>query len=126
MLQTLASRHPGDYSRADAAARVASATETAFNALHDELVSALMTNPAAPVATPGFGPHRRKPMSAAAVVEDMLAGSEGDALLTELLTIVGQCASGRPTPEAHLRAKAWIARVAEKHAKYHCDDAVEA
>ena len=120
-----ASRQPSDYSRADASARVTSAVTDAYHLLQDELIDALTTEPARFVWTPGFGEHRRKPMSAAAVVEDMLAGSDGDALLIELLSVVGQCATGKPGPETHLRAKAWIARVAKKHAAYHCDDAVQ-
>lgn len=119
-------RHPADYSRADAAGRRSDATAQAYHLLLDELTDALMTDPARTVWTPGFGEHRRKPMSAAAVVEDMLAGSDGDALLIELLSILGQCAAGRPGPDVHIRAKAWLARVGEKHARYHEDDAVEA
>ena len=96
-------------------------TELEFLALRDELIDALLQDPARIVSTPGF--ERTKPMTAAEVVEDSFDYPGGGASLHELLRIVGAVAAGRlSSAEAnrlHLRASAWIATAGVVHAEYH-------
>jgi len=93
--------------------------DKAFVTLRDELIDALLTDPAKLVRTPGFG---KREHSAADVVSDNFAGASGDAALHELLSIVGLCAKGNGGNELHMRAKAWIAARAAEHAAWHQDD----
>ena len=96
-----------------------SAAESAYVSLRDELIDALLTDPATMVRTPGFKPGMT---SAADVVDNDIAGADGEAALHELLRIVGMCAQGRTDAEVHLRASAWIAARAREHAQFHQDD----
>lgn len=86
--------------------------------LRNELINALMEDPARVVATPGF---RVKSMTAADVVRDDLCSKLGDKLMHELLCVAGVAAKGQMTHELHLRASALIAGVAKSHADYHAD-----
>ena len=100
------------------------AAAIAYAALRDELINALMSDPAKEVRVPGF--TSRGPMlSAAAVVDDAMAGARGDEILHELLSIVGMCAKGKADHELHLRASAWIAARAAEHAHWHQEDLVD-
>ncbi len=95
------------------------AASRAHRVLRTEMVEALLNDPQRKVQTPGFN---LPAMTAAEVVNDNFAGTNGDASLLELLRIVGLCAAGNSTPELHLRASAWIAGAAAEHAAFHRDD----
>jgi len=89
--------------------------DSAYATLRDEMIDALMQDPALLVRTPG---ERRAERPAQSVVGEML----GDSELHELLRIVGMCAAGRADHELHLRASAWIAARASEHAAWYADD----
>lgn len=101
----------GGYARRD---RLDALTTSAYASLRDELIDALMLDPARQVRTPG---ERRAERPAQDAVGEML----GDTELRELLRIVGMCAAGRADHELHLRASAWIAARASQHAAWHAD-----
>lgn len=104
------------YARQD---RRDSLAESAFTSLRDELIHALMHDPAQVVRTPGYKPREH---TAADVINDSFAGQTGEQALHELLRIVGLCASGQADAEVHLRASAWIAARAREHAEFHQGD----
>ena len=93
--------------------------ERAYATLRDELIDALMTDPAKVVQTPGFKPRQT---TAADVINDGFAGRTGEQSLFDLLRIVGMCAQGKADHELHLRAAAWIAARAAEHAAWHQGD----
>ena len=97
--------------------------ESAYVTLRDELVDALMLDPAREVSTPGFG-KRRSTATAIDVIGEAIDSRGGEQVLHELLRIVAMCAAGRADHELHLRASAWIAARAAAHAAYHVDDLV--
>jgi hypothetical protein len=96
----------------------------AYATLRDELIDALMSDPAKEVRVPGFT-SRGPTWSAARVVDDAMAGSKGDEILHELLSIVGLCAAGKADHNLHLRASAWIATRAAEHAHWHQEDLMD-
>ena len=106
-------RHYAQQDRRDSLA------EAAYRTLRNELIDALMHDPAKSVQTPGFKPLRH---TAAEVINESLAGKNGDQSLFELLRIVGLLAQGKTDHELHLRAAAWIAARAREHAELHHDD----
>lgn len=87
----------------------------AYQALLREFVRALHEDPSRVVAAPGF----EHVVTAADVVDDDFAGTNGEAFRHELLSIVGAAAQGE---DVHLRASAWIAKAASRYAEYHADD----
>lgn len=104
------------YARQDRADDLAAA---AFEALRDELSSALTNDPTVIVQTPAFC-TRTSP--AFDVVLDSFSGKAGEASLIELLAIVGAAARGE---DCQLRACAWIAAESTGHADFHADDLAE-
>jgi hypothetical protein len=106
-------RHQARVSRRESCATAA------FVALRNEFVAALAKSPATVIRTPGFG---LPTMSVSDVIVDRFSGSQGEASLHELLHILALCASGKADVELHLRASAWIAEQAKRHAEYHADD----
>lgn len=101
-------------------AALASMCAPVQKSLTHELIDALQHDPQREVSTPGF---KRGHNTAAYVVGDMFAGSNGDALLHDVLKIVGGCALGQ---DMRLAAMALIARVAKEHAEFHAEDAIAA
>ena len=88
--------------------------------LRDELIDALLTDPAKEVRTPGFAAANTP---ALAVVAHALGGPNGEATLHEMLRILGLCDRGEQIGP-HVRAKALFARLGDDHAEYHVDDAI--
>jgi len=105
------------YARQD---RRGALAESAYTTLRDELIDALIHDPAKVVQTPGF---KSSQTTAADVINDGFAG-RGEQSLIELLRIVGLCAQGKAGHEVHLRASAWIAARAAEHAAFHAGDLV--
>lgn len=93
----------------------------AYATLRDELIDALLHDPARVVQTPGFG---RQQTTAADVIADSFAARSGEQSLRELLRIVGLCAQTAADNELRLRASAWIAQRAAEHAEFHQSDLV--
>jgi hypothetical protein len=113
--------HHGAQERADRA------VEAAHRELMAGMASALEEDPARPVWAPGYGPGRR-PMTAAALVEDQFAGRQGDAALLALLRLAAGAAKAHTAADLaplRLQAQAWILERAREHADYHFDDAVD-
>lgn len=90
--------------------------QQAYTSLRNELIDALMNDPAKTVRTPGFG---KAEMPAYDVITDAFSGRDGDQALHELLRIVSLCAKGQADHELHLRASAWVAARADEHAAFH-------
>lgn len=107
-------RHHDREDRRDALA------ESAYTALRNELIDALMRDPSRTVRTPGFGV---RPHTAIDVIHESFSDATGNQSLHELLSIVGLCARGQASHhELHLRASAWIAARAAEHAEFHAGD----
>lgn len=83
----------------------------AYDDLRKEIIRALHEDPSRVVAAPGFG----RVVTAAEVVDDDFAGNPD--FLHEALQIIGEQARS-----GDLRASAFVAAVANRHAAYHCDD----
>lgn len=83
----------------------------AYAALRKELIRALHEDPSRVVAAPGYG----RGVPAAEIVDDDFAGHPE--FLHEALQIIGEQASS-----GNLRASAFIAAIANRHAAFHCDD----
>lgn len=115
MVSGLAQYYAARQDRRDALA------DSAYTTLRDELIDALIHDPAKVVQTPGF---KSRQTTAADVINDAFAG-RGEQSLIELLRIVGLCAQGKPDHEVHLRASAWIAARAAEHAAFHQGDLVD-
>lgn len=90
-----------------------------FVQLRDEMQHALMTDPQIVVSTPAFGLRRR--MTAAEVLMDDLAGVDADERVHTLVRLLADAAKGE---DVHLRAAAYIADLAQRHAEFHHGDAV--
>jgi hypothetical protein len=115
MVSVLAQYYDARQDRRDALA------DSAYTTLRDELIYALIQDPAKVVQTPGF---KSSQATAADVINDRFAGQTGEQALQELLRIVGLCAQGKADHEVHLRASAWIAARAAEHAAFHQGDLV--
>jgi hypothetical protein len=87
--------------------------------LRDELQTALMTDPQIVVSTPGFKAGGR--MTAAEVLMDDLAGVDADERVHTLVRLLADAAKGE---DVHLRAAAYIADLAQRHAEFHHGDAL--
>lgn len=102
----------------DNEARRDAAIAANFASLQTELISALLTDPASTVRTPGFPSQRH--MAAQDVVLDYLEGRpDAHAELIGILVDIGIGQS------CEARAKAWLAKMAAKHAELHCDEDVQ-
>lgn len=98
--------------------RKQAAYDAAYRALRDELIDALTTEPARIVRTPG---GHVSTMPALDVIADDFAGRDGDAVLRELLLIAAAASVGAD-PALRIRAQAWIAARADRHAEFHAGD----
>lgn len=103
----------------DRGARLEAMTARAHDYLVAELRDALLQDPARKVSTPGYGSQQTAAME---VVYDEFAGTDGDALLHDLIRIAAEASQGRP--EAQLRAQAWLKTMTERHAAFHEADLV--
>lgn len=101
---------------------VVNAADMAQAQLHDELRAALLANPRAIVATPGWGERLAK-TPAFEVVQDHFAARDGDDDLVALLAVLGGAARGK---NVQADALALINRLCAMHAGFHVADAVEA
>lgn len=98
--------------------RKQAAYDAAYRALRDELIDALTTEPTRIVRTPGA---HVQTMPALDVIADDFAGRDGDSVLHELLLIAAAASTG-PDPALRIRAQAWIAARADRHAEFHASD----
>ena len=92
--------------------------ESAANGLYDEFLNAFKTDPRTLIATPGF----HKPyLPVADVVSNEFAGTSGEYLLDELLSIVASAMKhGGDLGE---RAESLVNKFANLHANFHAEDA---
>lgn len=86
--------------------------------LRDELQAALMTDPQTEVSTPGFKPGHT---AAVEVFFDDLAGTDSDERRDTLIRLLADAAKGE---DVQLRATAYIADLAKRHAEFHHGDAL--
>ena len=92
--------------------------------LMQEMFEALLGNPSARVSVPMWvrpGGH----VPAHEVVQDLLAGTDGTAHWIELLSIVGDIASGVAATTLQPRAVAWVAWATRQYADDQVDGVVE-
>lgn len=91
----------------------------AFFELRDELSNALLNDPSKLVRTPAYGDALggHCAMPAEEVLYEAFSEKDGDALLHEVVSILGEAANS-----GSLRAQLLISNVATRHAKYHADD----
>lgn len=88
--------------------------------LRRELMSALLGDPQTMVSTPGFKPRHT---SASDVFFDDFAGTDSDARRDTLIRLLGDAAKGE---DVQLRASAFLADIASRHAEFHEVDALAA
>lgn len=88
--------------------------------LMQELIDAIIQNPAREISTPGFGTGPR--MTATEVIDDLLAGKDREAETHALMRLLGRCAAGKLDHETHLLASGLLATLAREHADFHADE----
>lgn len=91
-----------------------------FVQLRDELQSALMTDPQREVSVPGFRDDGTE-MTACDVFFDDLAGTDSDLRRHTLVRLLADAARGQ---DVQMRATAYIADLARRHAAFHEGDAL--
>lgn len=84
--------------------------------LKAELLTAIQTHPGILVSTPGFGPLQSA-TAVWAVVQDTFAGREGDAILQDLIKLLGQRIKAGDELAASIGN-----RLAQQHADFHADE----
>lgn len=91
--------------------RASEERQQSIHLIRDEMIDALLHEPASVVSAPKW-PSGRALCSE--VVQDMLASSQGDELMVELLRITGAVARGYADPQWTLRASALVATIANR------------
>lgn len=89
-----------------------------YTQLRNELQTALLNDPQAMVSTPGFKPVQ---MTAVDVFFDDFAGTGSDERQHALVRLLADAAKGE---DVQLRAAAFLADIAQRHAEFHHGDAL--
>lgn len=100
--------------------RKADALDAAYRSLRDELIDALAHEPAREVSTPGA---HKPSLRAFEVIEEAFAGRDGEAVLVDLLRIVGEALKSED-PFVRIPAQAWVSARADKYAEFHAGDLI--
>ena len=96
--------------------------ERAHDILRQNFISAMCEDRARVIETPGWN---IKSWPVTSEFEELLGDVGMGGAWRQMATVLGRCAAGQMDQQTHLEAKALLAALADKHAKWHGDDLAE-